>query len=493
MADNAQPIVHAQRIPDATRPLPPPDALKGLKRKSPRAWSKGKSCETRDISVTLKVVTPILGGSYKLRHIDDIDIIRPQSVRAHLRFWWRALYAYKTEYDTPQKLYEAESSLWGRAADEKGGRSPVEIRVDVIERGEDDSSDIALYGRNETPGAYALWPAKAQQQDRRRNRPHIPTAPRLGGTRFRLTLFGPKENLPALKNVLRAWVLFGGYGSRTRRGLGSLTVEDNDVASWLPTTDLKAPNGARLSLDKALRASLEQLLSEDVFGQTGGACETPVLAGAVFHVLPPIAGAEKEAEKAWMAALGWLREFRQGPPGGQNGSARQRGNGRPGISNWPEADKIRHHTPLPHGASWPHLPNRHNSVAALPRAGFGLPIVGKFNTPGDPGDFEIAWKIGSAEKNRLASPLILKALPLADGRFAPCALWFNRARPNGAKVYVKGLSGTDCDFDVLEAPGDPARGIAKDVAQFPALQGHISLQSAFFRWLASTKRTARVA
>jgi len=331
-----------------------------------RVFFNGNLSPTREISLTLKAVTPILGGSYKLRHIDDVDIIRPQSVRAHLRFWWRALYAHK--FGSAAELYAAESALWGRAADEKGGRSAVEIRVNVVEKGEEDSSGIELYGRNETPGAYALWPAKEQREDRKRNRPRIPTALRRVGTGFRVTLVAPEDSLPTLHNVLRAWILFGGYGSRTRRGLGSLTVEGSDAASWLPATDLKAPNGARLSLNKALRESLGQLFRTDVFEQTpGGPRETPVLADAILHVLPPIAGAEEDAEEAWTTALGWLREFRQGPPGGQNGSARQKGRGHPGISNWPEADKIRHHAP-PTGTAWPHDPSRHNSVAALPRA-----------------------------------------------------------------------------------------------------------------------------
>ena len=38
----------------------------------------------------------------------------------------------------------------------------------------------------------------------------------------------------------------------------------------------------------------------------------------------------------------------------------------------------------------------------------------------------------SKQLDRFASPLIVKALPLADNRFVPCALWLNRAYPVGA-------------------------------------------------------------
>ena len=40
-----------------------------------------------EIDVRAEVVTPILGGSSQTRTIDDIDVIRPATVRGHLRFW----------------------------------------------------------------------------------------------------------------------------------------------------------------------------------------------------------------------------------------------------------------------------------------------------------------------------------------------------------------------------------------------------------------------
>lgn len=68
-------------------------------------------CELR---IRLEVVTPILGGSHLTRAIDDVDVIRAASVRGHLRFWWRALYASQCSSD--EELYQRESTLWGRAA-----------------------------------------------------------------------------------------------------------------------------------------------------------------------------------------------------------------------------------------------------------------------------------------------------------------------------------------------------------------------------------------
>src|SRR5690606_20083052 len=108
-----------------------------------------------------------------------------------------------------------------------------------------------------------------------------------------------------------------------------------------------------------------------------------------------------------------------------------------------EADKIRHLTRRTRG----HEP-RHNGVPVWPRAGFGLPIVGRFQRQArnggrldEPDDFLLLWRRGRENEDRLASPLIVKAVPLAGGTFVPCALWLNRAYPagSGVEVYVKGV------------------------------------------------------
>src|SRR5690606_38443163 len=121
------------------------------------------------------------------RAIDDIDVIRAATVRGHLRFWWRALYA--AQYATAGKLYERESEIWGRAASQEGGRSAVEIRIDIEKEGAVDTTDIRLNDSRDgkaTPGAYALWPAREEESSGK------PPAPRrMPGTRFRLALNVP--------------------------------------------------------------------------------------------------------------------------------------------------------------------------------------------------------------------------------------------------------------------------------------------------------------
>jgi CRISPR-associated protein Cmr1 len=433
----------------------------------------------------VEVVTPIFGGGHQTRAIDDVDAIRAPSVRGHLRFWWRALYA--SQCSSAEELYRRESALWGRAATDDGGRSAVEIRVSVERAGGTDNSEIRLYpgqGQQATPGAYALWPARAE------TRTNTPTAPRRQpGTQFQLTLkvAGTDKDEVEVRNAVRAWILFGGYGGRTRRGLGSLKVI-GDVNGWLPAV--------------ATREVLTSLFGDDIFAvPTKVPGDVPWFGGASIH----IGATGPDAQRAWTTALDWLKEFRQGTTGQQGGRAREPGTGkaqpqRPSISNWPEADKIRRIK----DKTTAHAP-RHSATAAWPRAGFGLPILGQFqktdrdnnrNAYDEPGPFELRWRAGTMEHDRLASPLIVKALPLADGTFAPCALWLNRSLPNGAQAGLarpkQGRTNekevdpaTVAPFDRLVANGDTAR--------FSALANKTSLRQAFLDWLHATKQTTVVA
>ena len=422
------------------------------------------------VELALELVTPVLGGAAVPRTIDAVDIVRVPSIRGQLRFWWRALNAQR--FTTATDLYKEESKLFGRAADDQGGRSPVELRARFDKDGEIDRSDIKLSGAGATPGAYALFPARAEAGG-------TPPAPRRKpGTQFTLELRAPKERLEELRPVLRAWILFGGYGSRTRRGLGSLTVTGADKASWLPK--------------EASLAEFERLFSRDVFALQNVPAElaqTPRLAGAALLVGPT----SLEAECAWLTALHWLRDFRQGTNTEARVSGRDKPErGRPSISNWPEADKIRHLTDKRKDH-----PPRYGADPAWPRAAFGLPIVGQFQRNArdggiydEPDPFELTWKDGEGLHNRLASPLIVKAMPLANGEFVPIALWLARAWPPGGQVVLK-KNKTE-DVPKSAAPFDKLLG-EKDPVLFPPLEGKSSLRDAFLDWLGSEKKATRIA
>lgn len=459
-------------------------ALSELPRKRPRPARDADVLESFQIS--LETVTPILGGAAKPRTVDEVDVIRVPSVRGHLRFWWRALYGGRLR---PEQLAQKERQLWGGAADDAGGRSQVEILLTIGERGAIDPSPIRLYGQGATPGAYALFPAR-ETRGEGRGAPQETAQRRRPGTRFEIELRCPGAERQQVEGALRAWILFGGYGGRTRRGLGSLTVIDPaQRARWLPRD--------------ATREALTEGFGADVLAALIGRQldDLPLLAGAGLRV----GKAEASAEAAWTTALSWLSDFRQGQPAhGASGAhdpahARDRGDARrPGRSNWPEADKVRR---LSGRGPWAHPP-LHSDRPAWPRAGFGLPIISQFQRKDrnnvsyrdrEPEPYEIRWQAPATEPSkgqprkehdRLASPLIVKALPLADGRFAPCALWLYRGYPDGQVALKQAdprAARSTADFDLLVAPGDSARfaPLAIGMKEAPGRR----LRAAFFEWL----------
>jgi CRISPR-associated protein Cmr1 len=428
-------------------------------------------------TVELRTVTPVMGGAPETRKVDQVDFIRAPTIRGHLRFWWRALYA--ARWQDEKKLLEHERELWGGMGTDGGEpvRSQVELRV--IKVGGPAKPDPSGIPKTE---AYALWPADRSKAER--------WPP---GLRFRLEWSAPermngRDAAQEVEAALRAWILFGGYGSRTRRGCGSLTIDgqatvNGQAQDWLPETPTSA--------------SLEKLFSHAglrLESASSPARPTPSLHGAGLHLEME---SESNAEAAWHKALGWLRDFRQGeaPPDEKQPEWFARAAGgtrdRPGRSRWPEPDKIRR---LLKRSPKEHAP-RYNEQPAWPRAGFGLPIQLKFQqqsrderpyTPSEPGDdkgFMLLWSEGSTKHDRLASPLIVKPLPLTDGRFAPMALWLSRQLPEKAEVFLMDQQRKSRVRD-SEAPFTRLHG-DKEKALYEPLNNQKDLRSAFFHWLRS--------
>ena len=135
------------------------------------------------------------------------------------------------------------------------GRSPIEVCVRVIEQGTKILTISSIWLKQTFLDPMRFGQLRAKREYLRNNRPFVPPATRRTDVQFVLTIVAPLEAEAAVTNVLRAWILFGGYGGRTRRGLGSLTVE-SDLSVWLPDTEVKAPNGVSF-LSVNSRASVE--------------------------------------------------------------------------------------------------------------------------------------------------------------------------------------------------------------------------------------------
>lgn len=460
-----------------------------------RTRLNGKEC--REIKIGIQTITPILGGGATARELDSVDVIRVPTIRGHLRFWWRALYGYQYGLDF-EELYRRERELWGGADRDGAVKSSVEISVASCRHPSTAEIDDADPNMRDI-SSYALWPARGQK----RGPIPVPAAKRLKENySFDLHLAFSPVNASTdaeIRNVLRAWILFGGYGSRTRRGVGSITVQTDIWREWLPAA--------------VTRECIKTLFNNDdiLASSSSISAAMPSLRGAALIV------GKKTTDKlnAWKEALGWLRNFRQDTDGGAGNRARNPdpdGGNRASISNWPEADKIRQLSRPKPGTTWAHPP-RYSRDPAWPRASFGLPIIGKYQEKNraqqkwgdlfpaldEPGEFELRWSPNSRSDNdessvgsRLASPLIVKALPLADGQFVPCALWLNRAYPDGKVVLEKKVGGTYTPVRGSEAPFDKIAG-ATDTLLFNPLVGKATVREAFLDWLVSEKKCTQVA
>ena len=418
------------------------------------------------LTVRLKVITPIYGGGTRAGESDDDDPIRAATVRGHLRFWWRATRGAEFASDIGM-LFQREQEIWGgtqwkeRPDDSKTKSRPSAVQVSV--RTTDRGSALAVPPMAD-PRGYALFAARQAQRSLKQ------------GVSFGLHLAYRDEHEDDVLCALKAWCIFGGYGARTRRGVGSLSPDGTATIERAGAQDrvvsvVPAANGEGVTLQ-----ALTDFLGGAAVGGVGLARppQFPLLRGCSLW----LGTNELDADQAWRTALSWLIGFRQT-------AARPMGGRRPGRSEWPEPDKMRQVCRLPSGATrWEHAARNPpiGAEPAWPRAALGLPIVVKFQSektrdnrdyydhpePGfGPRDGQGRWRVnqltlmwqppGSKAIDRLASPLVVKPFPLGNGKFLPCALWLDRAYPSGRVGLRSGEfigRGTEADFDVIQARGD---------------------------------------
>jgi CRISPR-associated protein Cmr1 len=384
---------------------------------------------------TVEVVTPIMGGGVEPGVPDVRMPMREKALRGQIRAWWRLLASLgmlprqQTAW-TGAKLFAEEAKLFGGMLPqrERGNMTwrPASTKVRLIvepcskpqlfgfstrqvlnregrplkdKRGFEKQGDVIsplLGGRTDgTTGCqgieYALFSAKSQKTNHLQAKKLI--AP---GLSFSLAVeiadsAGGDANalLDEVELCVRWWASFGGIGARTRRGAGTVRVvtvptlgESEVLCAILPDRD-------------AVLAVMRKKGFRVVLGKPG-----------------------EDAMKAWNAATLALKEFRQGA---RLGRVRDRS-----YSNWPEPDALRtifnNGNPQPRGQHQiTHPFVGVNGACWFPRAAFGLPIRIPFQQGkwwSDPAESTLSPE-GS---DRLASPLIVKAMALPRGQFVPVAL-----------------------------------------------------------------------
>jgi CRISPR-associated protein Cmr1 len=175
------------------------------------------------LTATYRIVTPMFLGDAEQKATE----IRPPSVKGALRFWWRALnwgrFRNGTDDATAlQNLHEAEAELFGAAADEKNnklGQSQFLIQIMPARR-----SKESAWPRNQTPSGYLglglfSMPGHPQREGFMEQQDFTVTLRFKPGTDERID-----KNEIQVRDALTALSLFGGLGSRARRGFGSVAL-----------------------------------------------------------------------------------------------------------------------------------------------------------------------------------------------------------------------------------------------------------------------------
>lgn len=395
------------------------DAMKDLKLASlgdPASTLPGGQPETSpllDLTLDLTAVTPVLGGGVQPfvpgdpDLDDDPDPVRVPAIRGQLRQWAR--------WTRTAKPYAEEAELWGgvEAEGEKAVHpSRVRLSVEIRNPGSVRAAGVHPAGNNGAPGNkvewgpaangldYALFPLQVPEAEKKGLRGPAPTRQFRIGTALRLHVSltppparpntpkpSPERTASQVNEVLAAlwaWLHLGGIGARTRRGFGAMRASrvtsstgladlgwtermfmPETLADWEAGWDMAVSNGSRLGHARLLAKR-----------------DSP----------EPVETAHKQL-------VGHLFAFRQGP-----------GQGRQGVSLWPEANLLR----LRRGGGVPQPDQPFVDAAdaghvGTPRAAFGMPLQIKFK---DKVDEPANATLTPAGHNRMASPVLLRPLVL---------------------------------------------------------------------------------
>ena len=319
-----------------------------------------------------RIATPMfLGGENQQA---DATQFRNASFKGALRFWWRALNWARCLQAEPQpmaalkELHQREGELFGLASDGKNSRqSQVQIHSEF------QGAALKQPGMALQAVGYLLGQGLFHFRDG-------VTRPYLEGGNLTIHLnFKPSMAEADIQSVEQAAIalgLFGGLGSRARKGLGSLALHKlerqgqpvrefdtvESIAAFIHALDFSAPADAPLSaFTRATRI--------DVSATAGKA-------------LDALAAIDNE--------LQMYRSF------GQNGKV----NGHPARRNFvADHDSVQAAT---QGVRLQQLPQR---------AVFGLPHNYFFSS------IEKNFGITTEDEGRRASPLLVHIHPLKDGKF----------------------------------------------------------------------------
>lgn len=381
---------------------------------------------TRDYAL----ITPLFGGGAEPQAADAVTVVRGSEVRAHLRFWWRAVRGGAFGGDLA-KMKAREDEIWGAPANTSGRPSPddagkpkppptVQLALTVTDRGR----ELIVQGQ---PLSYVAFPLN-------KTRNFV-----LEGVKFTLALTCAKAHRAEVEAALWAWETFGGIGARTRRGFGALTC--TNVA------------GARPASPEVVE---EWILAQATSHRAKGNWKDAVVPHPLYGQIHKAPESFDSAMAAWEHLITKLRDFRQYRVDKKTGRRSSYGH-----SVWPEPQEIRRLVKLK--AKSKGKP----TSGMFPRAAFGLPIIFQFKDSNPVKQVEL----NLSAHDRLASPLILKPLQCANGKSVALAVLLKTpALPTGDHLELDGHE--------VSAQLSPA-----DAAAIPPLNKNQDVLAAFLAWL----------
>lgn len=318
----------------------------------PKALKEVPDAPLTAIRLKLRLATPMIGGGVESGQPDEDWPIRASAIRGHLRWWWRAVHGFSL---SPAEMRKQEAQLWGWAGriDEDGKRvdlvreSLVQIVVapapDSFECGKECRSSLRIDKCDtnpclKPPGVCQSIPGYVKDvllQDR-----DNPSMTVLSKGEFTLTITfnhttTDPELLKTVFSSLRAWLLFGGIGARTRRGAGCLSVVESNLRNIEPT---------QLALS-----------NKEPFD---GAAPVPTLHDARMFKGPRC----DDAPAAWRKAINLWRAFRKGIDFRQDLEDGLTDDETRAESGWPDWE-----TSL--------APSTNDNVVSISKASLGLPYT----------------------------------------------------------------------------------------------------------------------
>jgi CRISPR-associated protein Cmr1 len=377
---------------------------------------------SRDYSIRL--ITPLFGGGVEAGQPDPSFPIRGSSIRGQLQFWWRATCG--ARFSTRNELFNRHKEVWGTTE----RASPVTVEVRDVQS--PSARACAKYTWNQqarhgqggsqlsweppfkdTELPYVLFPFQGQASRTQAPdaKPEECPALFIENSSFTLRVRFPEVIQQDVHTAVWAWVNFGGLGARTRRGCGALFSPELAPESF---SNLQEWVRAVAGLVPAVQREWPTFPS-DFLSNTE--VQTPM--------------------EVWKRLASFWKYFRQGEGFARNPRTLPY---RPGRSRYPEPETIREVSGSgANRAQSGHSRLSHIPADAFPRAELGLPIVFHFQGRGEPpGSSHVPDPTLYPEsapdgtpRDRMASPLILKPLALANGKAVPLIIWQNVPRLSG--------------------------------------------------------------